>query len=124
MAEPVLTIHGVTKHFGAVKALTDVDFTLERGEVHALCGENGAGKSTLMNIIAGVLQPTAGEIRVDGQPVRIPSPAAAQALGNTPAVARGSYIDPRVFRQYAKGRLLDRGVSPETAIRRLLTAAG
>ncbi|MFC6445746.1 sugar ABC transporter ATP-binding protein [Shinella zoogloeoides] len=81
MAEPVLTIHGVTKHFGAVKALTDVDFTLERGEVHALCGENGAGKSTLMNIIAGVLQPTAGEIRVDGQPVRIPSPAAAQALG-------------------------------------------
>ncbi|UDF32484.1 UNVERIFIED_ORG: sugar ABC transporter ATP-binding protein (plasmid) [Roseateles sp. XES5] len=81
MAEPVLTIHGVTKHFGAVKALTDVGFTLERGEIHALCGENGAGKSTLMNIIAGVLQPTEGEIRVDGKPVRIASPAAAQSLG-------------------------------------------
>jgi ribose transport system ATP-binding protein len=81
MAEPVLTIHGVTKHFGAVKALTDVDFTLEAGEIHALCGENGAGKSTLMNIVAGVLQPTEGEIRLDGKPVRIGSPAAAQALG-------------------------------------------
>ncbi|WP_087005670.1 sugar ABC transporter ATP-binding protein [Rhizobium sullae] len=81
MAEPVLTIHGMTKHFGAVTALTDVDFTLERGEVHALCGENGAGKSTLMNIIAGVLQPTEGEIRVDGKVVRISSPAAAQSLG-------------------------------------------
>ncbi|AFL54164.1 ribose transport system ATP-binding protein [Sinorhizobium fredii] len=81
MAEPVLTIHRVTKHFGAVKALTDVDFILERGEIHALCGENGAGKSTLMNIIAGVLQPTEGEIRMDGKVVRISSPAVAQSLG-------------------------------------------
>ncbi|WEX74890.1 sugar ABC transporter ATP-binding protein [Sinorhizobium numidicum] len=81
MAEPVLTIHGVTKHFGPVKALTDVDFRLERGEIHALCGENGAGKSTLMNIIAGVLQPTEGEIRMDGKVVRISSPAVAQSLG-------------------------------------------
>lgn len=81
MAEPVLTIHGVTKHFGAVKALTHVDFTLERGEVHALCGENGAGKSTLMSIIAGVLQPTEGEIRIDGKTVHVASPAVAQSLG-------------------------------------------
>ena len=51
-SEPVLSIRGITKHFGAVKALMGVDFTLARGEVHALCGENGAGKSTLMNILA------------------------------------------------------------------------
>ncbi len=77
----VLEIRSVSKHFGAIQALTDVDFSLERGEIHALCGENGAGKSTLMNIIAGILQPSAGEIRLDGMPVTIASPAAAQRLG-------------------------------------------
>ncbi|MBZ7924447.1 sugar ABC transporter ATP-binding protein [Ensifer adhaerens] len=80
-AQPVLEVRRVTKHFGAVKALTEVDFRLERGEIHALCGENGAGKSTLMNIIAGVLQPNDGEVLVDGSVVRIGSPAIAQTLG-------------------------------------------
>ena len=78
---PILEIRNVSKRFGAIKALTDVTFSLEKGEVHALCGENGAGKSTLMNIIAGVLQPNEGEILIDGTPVKIASPAIAQSLG-------------------------------------------
>ncbi|ATU93180.1 sugar ABC transporter ATP-binding protein [Phyllobacterium zundukense] len=81
MPKPVLDIRNVTKHFGAVKALTNVNFSLEQGEIHALCGENGAGKSTLMNIIAGVLQPDEGEIFIEGNPVKIASPSVAQSLG-------------------------------------------
>ncbi|OEO29787.1 D-xylose ABC transporter ATP-binding protein [Devosia insulae DS-56] len=77
----VLEIRKISKHFGAVQALAEVDFMLERGEIHALCGENGAGKSTLMNIVAGILAPSSGEIRLEGLPVHIGSPAEAQRLG-------------------------------------------
>jgi ribose transport system ATP-binding protein len=77
----VLDIRNISKNFGPVRALTDVSFSLAQGEVHALCGENGAGKSTLMNIIAGVLQPSSGSILLNGKPVTVASPAAAQKLG-------------------------------------------
>ncbi|MCV9907740.1 sugar ABC transporter ATP-binding protein [Brucella sp. HL-2] len=77
----VLKIRSVTKRFGPVKALTNMNFALEKGEIHAVCGENGAGKSTLMNIIAGILQPDDGEILIDGVPVKITSPTVAQSLG-------------------------------------------
>ena len=79
--EIVLRIRGLSKSFGPVKALTDVDFDLRRGEIHALAGENGAGKSTLMNIIDGIIRPDSGEILIDGRPVTLSSPAQAQALG-------------------------------------------
>ncbi len=81
MSEPLLTIRNVSKSFGAIQALTDVRFDLERGEVHALVGENGAGKSTLMNILGGVLQPDSGEIALKGAPYRVTGPARAQARG-------------------------------------------
>ncbi|UUP18129.1 sugar ABC transporter ATP-binding protein [Nitratireductor thuwali] len=77
----ILKITKLTKSFGPIRALRGVDFELRRGEIHALAGENGAGKSTLMNIIDGILSPDSGEIRLDGEPVTMTSPAMAQRLG-------------------------------------------
>ncbi|WP_426320469.1 ATP-binding cassette domain-containing protein [Microbacterium sp. E-13] len=79
--ERVLTMRGIGKRFGAVKALTDVDFFVNEGEVVALVGDNGAGKSTLVKVLAGVHPPDAGSIEFDGEPVGIDSPAYAQQLG-------------------------------------------
>ncbi len=72
---------GVSKNFPGVRALDDVSFDLNAGEVHALMGENGAGKSTLMKILAGIYPMDAGQILIDGQPVEITSPRGAQKLG-------------------------------------------
>ena len=77
----MLTISHITKWFPGVRALNDISFTVEPGEVHALCGENGAGKSTLMNILAGNLQPDAGELHWNGQLIRMASPQQARAFG-------------------------------------------
>jgi ribose transport system ATP-binding protein len=81
MADHLVEMRNITKVFPGVVALDDVTFVSDAGEVHAVVGENGAGKSTLMKILAGVYQPDAGEIRFDGQPVRISSPYEAQRLG-------------------------------------------
>ena len=71
----------VRKQFPGVLALNDVSLHLRAGEIHALLGENGAGKSTLIKILTGVYQPDAGEIRLDGEPVRFASPRSALAAG-------------------------------------------
>mgnify|MGYP001029681505 FL=1 len=80
-APPVLALDGISKRFPGVQALSDVDFELRRGEVHALVGENGAGKSTLMKIVSGIYPADRGTIRLDGEPVDIDGPLTAQRLG-------------------------------------------
>lgn len=79
--QAVLEVKGIKKSFGATVALCGVDFSLRKGEIHALVGENGAGKSTLMNIIDGVLSADAGEIFIEGNQVQIKNPHVAQELG-------------------------------------------
>ena len=67
-ASPVLRMAGVSKSFGATRALDDVSFVLGRGQVHALIGENGAGKSTMMKVLSGAIAPDAGRMEIDGRP--------------------------------------------------------
>lgn len=77
----LLEARSLTKHFGEVRANTDVDLTVLPGEVHALIGENGAGKSTLLKMLYGVYSPDEGRLFVDGTPVLPGNPAGARALG-------------------------------------------
>src|SRR5262245_43797658 len=76
-----LEIKGLTKKFGSFTANDRIDLTIEPGEIHCLLGENGAGKSTLMNMLYGLLDPTQGEIVVDGEAVTFHSPSDAIAAG-------------------------------------------
>lgn len=78
---PVLTLRGVSKAFGAVRALRNVDLEVCDHEVLAIVGDNGAGKSTLVEILAGALTPDEGQMFVDDKPVTLTSPAAARHLG-------------------------------------------
>jgi len=79
--QPVLRLSGISKNFGAVSALTDIDLEVYPGEVVALVGDNGAGKSTLIKTLAGVHQPTSGTIEFNGEKVVLSSPGVALDLG-------------------------------------------
>ncbi len=81
MDAPLLSVRNVSKNYGAVEALKDVSFELQRGEVVGLVGDNGAGKSTLVKCIAGVLRPSEGEIHLEGTRHEFNSPAEALAAG-------------------------------------------
>ena len=78
---PVLVMKGITKRFPGVLANDGIDFTLHKGEIHALLGEIGAGKSALMKILYGLYDADSGSIEVNGQPVRIAEPNDALRLG-------------------------------------------
>src|SRR5439155_14038132 len=78
---PVLELHDISKSFGSVQALTDVDLEVRKGEVMALVGDNGAGKSTLIKTIAGIHGADSGEILFEGSPVTISGPQSAAKLG-------------------------------------------
>ncbi|MGP0267600.1 ABC transporter ATP-binding protein [Streptococcus pneumoniae] len=79
--ENVIEMCDITKVFGGFVANDKINLHLRKGEIHALLGENGAGKSTLMNMLAGLLEPTSGEIAVNGQVVNLDSPSKAASLG-------------------------------------------
>jgi D-xylose transport system ATP-binding protein len=79
--EPILQLQGISKRFGAVQALAEVDFEVYAGEVVGLVGDNGAGKSTLAKIISGVYRPDAGQYRIAGHEVSVNSPREATVLG-------------------------------------------
>ncbi len=81
MTTPRLELSGICKQYPAVRANDDVHLRVLPGQIHAVLGENGAGKSTLMKIIYGAVQPDAGSLHWNGQPVQVGSPAAARALG-------------------------------------------
>ena len=77
----ILKLKGITKQYTGVVALNDITVSFKKGEVHALLGENGAGKSTLIKVLAGAIEPNAGEIIVEGKTYKKITPALAQQLG-------------------------------------------
>ena len=80
------------KSFPSVKALSNIDFSVRKGTVHALCGENGAGKSTLMKIIMGLYKADKGQLYIDEKPVEIKSPIQAREYGISMIAQELNYV--------------------------------
>ncbi|MDE0027447.1 MAG: ATP-binding cassette domain-containing protein [Spirochaetaceae bacterium] len=113
MADPLIRLQNIVKRFGNFTALNGVSMDVHAGEVHALLGDNGAGKSTLIKILAGVHQPTAGTIHLDGQPVAFRTPLAASDAGIGTVyqdLALNSLTS--VTRNFFVGREITRGPRP------------
>jgi len=120
LAEPVLELRSISKSFGAIRALSDVDLSLEPVEVLGLMGDNGAGKSTLVRIMAGNFAPTAGEMLLNGTPVQFHRPLDARrsgieivyqdlALCDNLTAAANVFLGRELTRRVGPLRLLDYG---------------
>ena len=111
---PVLALEGVSKSFGAVRALQDVALQLYAGEAHALAGENGAGKSTLIKTLAGVHRPDTGQVLLDGKPVVFHGPADARDAG-----VAVIYQEPTLFPDLSVAENIFMGRQPRRALGRV-----
>ena len=128
---PLLSLSGVTKSFPGVLALSHVSLQLFPGKVTALVGENGAGKSTVVKVLTGIYQPDEGEIKIEGQRVRFPTPQSAESAGVTAIHQETVLFDElsvaeNIFLGHApKGRfgLIDKGQMNERA-REILSGIG
>lgn len=124
---PALRLTGITKHFGAITALTEVSVEFRPGEVHAILGENGAGKSTLMNIITGVLQPSSGSIEVGGQRIVPMTPERAANLGISISYQHPAVLDDLSVLENLRVALphaVFEGGPPQAVARRMLDDVG
>ena len=92
MSDIKMRVAGVEKSFPGVKALSNIDFAVRKGTVHALCGENGAGKSTLMKIIMGIYKADQGQIYIEEKPVDIKSPIQAMEHGISMIAQELNYV--------------------------------
>jgi len=111
--EAIVHLRHISKSFGTVRALDDLDFAVEAGEVHCLLGDNGAGKSTLIKIMSGVYQPTQGEYLIDGRPTLVGSPRDALDRGIA-TVYQDLAMVPlmSITRNFFMGRELQKGWGP------------
>jgi ABC-type sugar transport system ATPase subunit len=121
---PLLELRGVSKYYGHVRALEEVDFELYPGEILALVGDNGAGKSTLIKVISGAVIPNHGDIFLDGRPARLRSPQDAVALGIMTVYQHLALIDTRdvlanlfLGREPSRWGMIDRRMMQEGARR-------
>jgi ribose transport system ATP-binding protein len=120
---PILSLNAVSRSFGPVEVLHGVDFALYAGQVHALIGENGAGKSTAMKILCGYLEPSNGQVMLDGQPADFQSPQQAEDQGISMIhqefnLAEQLSVEENIFlgRELRKGLRLDKAaMQAETA---------